>query len=81
MLEKMTIIVFVTGFILLMAYLDKKFNLGLNDMAGFDDQAPKDKQLNQQLKQENSELKQRIEVLERIVTEPKFELDQQLSKL
>ena len=75
MLEKIIFVVLVTGLILLLAYLDKKFELGLCDDIKAKPETDK------QLKQQNLELKERVEVLERIVTEPKFQLNQELAKL
>lgn len=73
MLEKVMFIVLMTGLLLLLSYIDKKYNLGLTTDGT--------KQPKEPLKTQNAELKQRIETLERIVTEPKFELNQELAKL
>ena len=73
MLEKVMFIVLMTGLLLLLSYIDKKYNLGLTTDGSEQPKEP--------LKTQNTELKQRIETLERIVTEPKFELNQELAKL
>lgn len=73
MLEKIMFIVLITGLLLLLSYIDKKYNLGLTTDGSEQQKKPR--------KTQNTELKQRIETLERIVTEPKFELNQELAKL
>lgn len=73
MLEKVMFMVLITGLLLLLTYIDKKYDLGLTTDGC--------KQPKEPLKTQNYELRQRIETLERIVTEPKFELNQELAKL
>lgn len=73
MLEKITLFILFTGFFLFLAYLDKRFHLGMSQIDG--------KSLNKQSTKEDKALQKRVEVLERIVTEPKYELDKEISRL
>lgn len=80
------IISLVVGFALL-AYLDKRFALGLNDSMScnslFGYQNDKQTETNQ-LKEKNreiAELRQRIETLEKIVTDPAEQLKQEIDRL
>ena len=74
MLEKTVFIILLTAFILLLAFLDKKYQLGLTT-------SPQTIKKDEELHSESRELKARIEVLERIVTEPKYELNQAIRNL
>lgn len=76
MLEKITLMILFAGFFLLMAYLDKRFDLGLSQTS-----ETSNKNKERRLEEQNKELRSRVEVLERIVTEPKYELNKELSKL
>lgn len=76
MLEKITLMILFAGFFLLMAYLDKRFDLGLSQTSQTSTNSK-----GERLQEQNKELRSRVEVLERIVTEPKYELNKELSKL
>lgn len=76
MLEKITLMILFAGFFLLMAYLDKRFDLGLSQTSETSNNNKEER-----LQEQNKELRSRVEVLERIVTEPKYELNKELSKL
>ncbi len=79
MLEKIVIIAAFVALFVLLTYLDKKLNLGLTGDMNCEtgSQGPKENST----QKENSALRERIEVLERIVTEPKYQLNQEISKL
>lgn len=77
MLEKITLLILFTALFLILAYLDKRFNLGLCQNS----EQSTDKPSNKHFVNENKALKSRIEVLERIVTEPKYELEKEINKL
>ncbi|MDN3652349.1 hypothetical protein QWY77_06185 [Thalassotalea ponticola] len=74
MLEKIILITVLTAFILVLAYVDKKYQLGLtDDTASTDHKKPST--------HDTKQLQKRIEVLEKIVTEPSYELNQELEKM
>lgn len=79
MLEKTTLIILFTAMFILLAYLDKRFCLGLMQDQGEnkDSQSPKQNKI----EQDNRELRDRIETLERIVTEPKYDLAREINSL
>lgn len=74
MFEKIAFITLLTAFILLLAFIDKKYHLGLTTSTS-------SKVTDDNLSSENKELKARVEVLERIVTEPKYELNKAIRNL
>lgn len=86
MLAHFTLFFSLIVFTVLITWLDKKYQLGLSEQSGtwFDDNTqPKQQKPSaiKTLEEENQALRKRIEVLEKIVTEPSYELNKEINKL
>ena len=88
MLEFFTLFFSLIVFTVVVSLLDKRFHLGLFEHMGMSlgldlmkDENTTKSQSVKTLEAENQALKKRIEVLERIVTEPSYELNKEISKL
>jgi len=88
MLEFFTLFFSLIVFTVVVSLLDKRFHLGLSEHMGMslgldlmkDENTPQSQSV-KTLEAENQALKKRIEVLEKIVTEPSYELNKEISKL
>ncbi|WP_371187063.1 hypothetical protein [Thalassotalea maritima] len=75
MLEKFILMTLITLAIVVLAYLDKKYQLGLNGQPD---------NINNKAKHNDEDcnnIRERIETLEKIVTEPSYQLNKDIEQL
>ena len=83
-IQDAAIVVLIIGSIIALTITDKRFNLGLISMESTENWSTDfgtSAQSNAEKDKEIAELKQRIEVLEKLATDPALQLDREISKL
>ena len=82
-IQDMLMVILIVSSIIALAIVDKRYNLGLS-MSSMSTSITQLNPTSQTVEQKDAEilaLKKRIEVLEKIVTEPGYELDKEISRL
>jgi len=77
--------ILIVSSIAVLGFLNKKYDLGLNDMSGctwFDE--PNSDELNKKIAEKEkqiNDLKQRVQILEKLVTDPREQLKRDIDNL
>jgi len=82
-IQDMLMVILIVSSIIALAIVDKRYNLGLS-MSLMNTSMTQPNPTSQTVEQKDVEilaLKKRIEVLEKIVTEPSYELDKEIRRL